>query len=181
MNRNTLKTDAWNKGLDVARGEYVLFLTTKDFIFSQTAKNLAITLLNYLHLVLEPTGKYLIASNYGKDFPNIICTNKFLEEDAAGNSVVTSINDKKISLKVDAALQNLNIIAEIFIPENQKLMALGSNGISNFIGTKFFKRTFLNENNIRFEGGGAAAPLLGRCVFVDGKNYVYSASLLRTA
>ena len=181
VNRHTTKTDAWNKGLEVARGDYVLFLTTKDFIVYQTAKHLAQALYDYLKVFVEPLGKYLTASHYGKDFPNIICTNKFLEEDAAGNAVINGMPDKKFSLKVDVALQNLNTIAEIFITENQKLMTLATQGINNFIGTKFFKRTFLNENNIRFEGGGAAAPLLGRCVFVDGKNYVHSASLLRTA
>lgn len=53
-------------------------------------------------------------------------------------------------MKVDNAFQGLNTLAEINLSAQQKLMALGSQGINGLVGTKFFKRKFLEENNIRF-------------------------------
>ena len=147
VNKRTTKFDAWNKGLDAARGDYILFLTDKEFIFPHATKILAdICDRSYR----QPTYSALVTK-----CPDIICTNQFLEEDAAGNSVITGIPDKKFSLKVDAALQNLNTIAEIDIPANQKLMALATHGINTLVGTKFFKRSFLTENNIRYTARGA--------------------------
>ena len=184
VNHHTTKTAAWNKGLDISRGEYVLFMADKEFIFSDTAKIVAQSLYNHLKNFVEPVGKYLNASTYGKNFPDLICANKFLEEDAAGNSAINGLPDKKFSLKVDAALQNLNTLTEINIPANQKLMALAMQGINNLVGTKFFKRAFLNENNIRYSTrGGGRFGITFPCqyVYVDGKNYFHSATFLRTA
>ena len=65
-----------------------------------------------------------------------------------------SASTASFSLKVDSALQNLNGIMELSAPNNQKLIALGTQGINGRVGTKFFKRQFINENNIRFIGGG---------------------------
>ena len=152
---------AYNKGLDAARGDYVLFLSAKDFI-NQDAVRILYSVCN--PLMIKKTGKheiYLTCANYIENLPNIVCANRFLEEDAAGNAVITGIPDKKFALKIDDALQNLNAVAEINIPDNQKLMALATQGINNLVGTKFFKRKFLEENNIRYSTrGGVDSELL---------------------
>ncbi|MBQ7197668.1 MAG: hypothetical protein IJS29_00230, partial [Selenomonadaceae bacterium] len=89
------------------------------------------------------------------------CSTKNIVENENGDISINGIPNKKFSLKVDAALQNLNGIAEFEIPNDQKLIALANKSIENVISTKFFKRKFLIENNIKFrEGGGMDAELL---------------------
>ena len=155
------KFSAWNNGLDVARSEYILFLSTKDFIFENTAKMVAQMLYNYLKMYLEPLGKYIYVSNYGDDFPNIICDTQYLAEDDGGNITINELPYKKFLLNVDEALKDLPNIAELNIPSDQKLMMLATKAVNTSLSTKFFKRKFLNENNIKFhEGEGTDAELL---------------------
>ena len=146
-NTSTDKFSAWNKALEVARGDYVLFLTAKEFLFNNVAKSLAQFYYDYLKKYVEPRGEYISYANYGEIYPNIICTTQFLEDD--GN-----IPNKNLSLKVDSFMQNLNTFVELNVPVDQKLMALATKSLNNFVGTKFFKRKFINDNNIRFIGGG---------------------------
>ena len=183
VNDSTKKFTAYNKALEVARGDYILFLTAKEFLFSTVAKSLAQFFYDYLKKYIEPRGRYISVSNYLNDYPDVICTTQFLEEDAKGSIVINGLPDKKFSLKVDAAFQNLNTFVEIEIPAEQKLMALATKGINNLVGTKFFKRQFINENNIRFDGGADGqfrAYLYRRCIFADGENYIYSASFFNS-
>ena len=93
-------------------------------------------------------------AEFDKYTPNIVCSTQFLEEDENGTFAINGILNKKFSLKVDSALQNLNGIMELSAPNNQKLIALGTQRINGRVGTKFFKRKFINDNNIRFIGGG---------------------------
>ena len=133
------KFSAWNKGLDAARGDYVLFLTAKNFLVPDAVNMLYGIGHEFLTKLIANRETYLTVENYIHSLPAIICANKFLEEDAAGNSVINGMLDKKFSLKVDAALQNLNALNEINIPASQKLMTLATQGINNLVGTKFFK------------------------------------------
>ena len=152
-NTSTDKFSAWNKALEVARGDYVLFLTAKEFLFNNVAKSLAQFHYDYLKIYVEPRGEYISYANYGEIYPNIICMARFIEEDEKGTVVINGIQNKNFSLKVDSSLQNLNTFVELNVPVDQKLMALATKEINNFVGTKFFKRKFLNENNIRFVEG----------------------------
>ena len=133
-NSNSI-TQAYNMAIDCSVGEYLLFLDNDSFIFSYTVRIL-------WDIVYKST------------LPNIICATQNIEEDENGTIVINGIPNKKFSLKVDASFQNLNGIMELSAPNNQKLIALGTQGINGRVGTKFFKRQFINENNIRFIGGG---------------------------
>lgn len=136
---------AYNLAMDCSTGKYLLFLDSDSFIFPDTVK------------WLWNIGYDLKLETVVQD---IICSTQSFEEDENGTIVINGIPNKKFSLKVDSAFQNLNGVTELFIPNNQKLIALGTKSISNNISTKIFKRKFLIENNIRFrEGGGMDAEL----------------------
>ena len=150
---------AWNKALEVARGDYILFLTAKEFMFQNVTQNLAQFHYDYLKRYVETQGKYLSYANYNKTFPNLICTTQTLNEDEHG-TVNIGLPDKKFSIQVDESFQNLNSFVETNFSSQEKLLALGTKQIDSSVDTKFFKRQFLNENNIRFrEGGGTDAEL----------------------
>ena len=156
---DTKKTSAWNKGLDVARGDYVLFLTSKDFLLPYAAKLLSDVGMQYFKITSDNPENYLTFSNYDNYMPNIVCSIQRIE-DLDENINLNNILDSKFSLKIDSLLQDINGITELTIPNNEKLSALGSGGINSLVGTKFFKRSFLNENNIRFRKGSMDAELL---------------------
>ena len=149
VNRHTTKFAAWNKGLEVACGDYVLFLSDKDFIFPHAA--------NFLAYICDGSYRHPTYSELVKKCPDIICTNKFLEEDVAGTHVISGLGliGKKFSLKVDAELNKINAVVEVNIPDNLKLMFLATQRVNILVGTKFFKRSFLTENNIRYTARGA--------------------------
>ena len=150
INPATDKFSAWNKGIDMARGDYILFLTGNNFAFPYAANILSSVCENSFHKNSDGSESFLTYSDYGKYTPNIVCSTQNLEEDEGGTIGVNGIPNKKFSLKVDAAFQNLNGVAELSIPGNQKLIGLGTQNIRNNISTKFFKRQFLNDNKIRF-------------------------------
>ena len=161
INPSTDKFSAWNKGLDIARGDYVLFLTGNNFAFPYAANILSSICENVFHKKGDNREAYVTYNNYEKINPNIICSTKSLEENENGDISINGIPNKKFSLKGDAAFQNLNGIMELEISNDQKLMALATKGIENIVSTKFFKRKFLIENDIKFrEGGGMDAELL---------------------
>ena len=156
------KFTAWNLGSECARGEYVLFMTGKDFIFNNAAEILAQYMYNYLKSIVEfKNGTYVNHKNYCEIFPNIVCATQKIAEDAAGTFTINGIPDRKFAVTVDSPFQNLNAATEIKIASAQKLVLLGTNQLNNLLGTKFFKREFLNENKIRFdEKLGADAELM---------------------
>lgn len=155
------KFAAWNLGVECARGDYVLFLTGKDFILMNVIKMLAQFMYNYLKMNVESqNGAYIDVKNYGKVFPNVFCSTLRLEEEDAGTLTINGLPDKKFAVTVDAPFQNLREITELQIASAQKLILLATNQLNNLIGTKFFKRDFLNKNKIRFnENLGADAEL----------------------
>ena len=156
---STEKFSAWNKALNISRGDYILFLTAKELLFSNVVKDLAQFHYNYLKRYVEPKGEYISFANYDKIFPNLITTTTTIVEDERGTLDV-GLPNKKFSVQSDTAFQNLNTFIEVSLPANEKLLALGTGGINSRVGTKFFKRNFLNENNIRFrKGGGMDAEL----------------------
>ncbi len=163
MEPSANKFSAWNKGLDAARGDYVLFLSCKDFIFPYTAVLLYDILNPKLTAKTKELKSYLTCANIENYLFNIICATQIFTEDDGGNMSITEFPDKKFSVQTDAALTGLNGIAELNIPAEQKLMSLATKGVNNFVATKFFKRKFLIDNKITFkkmEGGGTDAELL---------------------
>lgn len=151
-NPSTGKFTSWNLGVECSRGEYVLFLTAKDFLISNAAEMLAQFMYNYLKGIVEVKNEtYIGSKNYGEVFPNIVCATQRLAEDDAGTLTISGLPDRKFTLTVDAPFQNLKAITELEIASAQKLILLGTNQLNNLIGTKFFRRDFLNENKIRFD------------------------------
>ena len=122
------KAAAWNKGLDYARGEYVLFLSGEDIIF-----------LNTVHTLCQA---------YSINATNIICSVNYLAENPDGNTV---INDKKYSQCRDEQFKTLNT-PYLFNNDDlsQKIIMTGTRVFNSLVGTKFFRRDFLAKNFIRF-------------------------------
>ena len=150
---HTKKFSAWNKALEVARGDYVSFLATKEFLFPNTVK-----LLSDVSSILFGNSSYL---NPSEKIPQIICATQRLEEDANGNSVIKNLPDKKFSVRTEHSFENLKTFVELKISNDQKLMALATKNINSLVGTKFFKRQFLKDNKIQFPvKGGADGELL---------------------
>ncbi len=149
--RSTNKYAAFNMGINYARGSYVLLLTGKDFIISNTVISFFKILEDYFRKFTETRENYTNYSNYEKLFigncPNIISYVKRLEEDINGN---VNLSNKKFSVKGDTAFINLAQVDDIVLDKFQKLNFIAEQRINVLLGTKFFKRSFLNENKIRF-------------------------------
>lgn len=150
LSRKTKKFFAWNKALNLVNSDYIMFLTSKDFLFPQTIQAISKVYEQTFKQYANTREQYITYDNYDFCLPSIVCGTQMVEENEYGDININGIPNKKFSFRVDNSLQNLNDIAEIEIPNNQKLMALGSGGINNLVCTKFFKRKFLIENNIRF-------------------------------
>ncbi|MBR5914038.1 MAG: alpha-1,2-fucosyltransferase [Selenomonadaceae bacterium] len=160
VDSSTNKFTAWNKGLDVARGDYVTFMTAKNFLFPYSVAIFSGICEQIFKQYSNTRENYITYKNYDYYLPNIVCATQMIEEDERGEINVNGIPNKKFSPKIDPAFQNLNGITEVEIPNQQKLLAIGSNGINGLVGTKFFKHKFLNENKIRFnENEGVDAEL----------------------
>ncbi len=131
------KFSAWNTGLALANGEYVLFLTGADFIQFNTV--------NMFCLRCE-------------NLPNVVCTTRNLEEDASGK---VKKFGRQFATRFDSEFQNLRTLEELELGGAEKLNLLATKRLNDFIGTKIFRRSFIEENKIRFdEKIGADAELL---------------------
>lgn len=159
--RSIGKFAAWNLGAECARGEYVLFLTGKDFILTHTAFCLANVWEWFYNRNLDNKADTFMTKNYGKHSPNIICATQRISEDAAGTLGIEGFPDRKFAIQTDAPFQNLRETTELKIDSAQKLILLATNQLNTLLGTKFFKRAFLVENKIRFdENFGADTELM---------------------
>ena len=146
VNRHTKKFSAWNKALNIARGDYVLFLTTKDFLFPHTTENFS-----------KIGDSYLLHTTYSartKNLPNVICTTQYLEENERGTYVLNGLEDKNFLIKIDTLFEKLNFTIDLQMPDSHKLINLATKSINNLIGTKFFKRQFISDKNITFSDRG---------------------------
>lgn len=136
-NSDVGKSKAFTSGLDYARGEYVLFLSGNDLIFSNTV--------------------HLLCKMYSLRAADVICSVKQLEENSAGNVTINGLADKKFFQRVDEQFKNLNApmpfkSGDLF----QKLMMIATRTVNASIGTKFFRRDFLIKNSLRFNENIAA-------------------------
>ncbi len=157
------KFSAWNKGLEVARGDYVLFLSGKDILLPHAEKILTYICQDFFERYAQGQVNYATYETYDESFPNIICATQKFEEVDGGNFTINELPDTKFSLKTDQPFKDLPKTMEVNILADQKLMALATKGINNFLSTKFFKRKFLVDNKIWFKenaGVGMDAELL---------------------
>ena len=83
------KAMAWNRGLDFARGEYVLFLNGDDIILS-----------NAVHELCK-------IFSYRK--AELICSVQYLEENVEGNLSIENITNRKFWRRVDDQFKTLNV------------------------------------------------------------------------
>ncbi len=184
VDNSATKFSAWNKALEVARGDYILFLTAKNIVLPYTT-NLLVNICNKF-LTKYATGKnnYLTYATYTNYLPNVICTTQTLNEDDQGTLNI-GLPNKKFAAQFDVSLKNFNTLVELNLSDSEKLLTLGTKGINSSVTTKFFKRKFLNENHIRFnETGGGYGRRINLCrrkFFEDENHCVFTQSNYRTA
>ena len=162
------KYAAFNKGIECARGDYVIFLNGNDFIISNMIVFLAQTLTElFTNQIKGSHQKYISYENFVSEYaPNIFCCTQQIIETEDGNLSIGGVADKKFSIQVDARFQDLKGVTEFSISDRDKMILLATNQLNNSLGTKFFKRNFLNENKIRFDetlmrrGGGSELKFL---------------------
>ena len=125
------KAVALNKGLDYARGEYVLFLNGDEIIFSDTV--------------------HVLCQIYSSRKADIISSVQYLEENPEGNLGIVNIQGKRFFNRVDKQFETLNT-PQFFQDYNlrQKISMIGTQVFNTLLGTKFFRRDFLEKNSIRF-------------------------------
>ena len=154
------KFEKLNQALDMAQGEYILFLGDGDFILNNTVQLLGDVIYNYLKLFLEAGNNYV--SGLTGDYPDIIsATMRLFENPNAEQDVLNGIvAGKKFNIAVDEKFQNLNGFINTKLSAAQKLAMLGESQTNNFLGTKFFKRDFLNRNKIRFVEDSSDAEII---------------------
>ena len=125
------KAKAWNKGLDYARGEYVLFLNGYELIM--------------------PNATRLLCQFYSLNRTDLIFSVHYLEENAEGNLSFGDISDKRFSRHVDEQFKNLSAWTTFQSDDlYQKLMMTGTQAFNPLLSTKFFQRDFLIKNSVRF-------------------------------
>lgn len=160
-NSKSGKYTAWNKGLELARGEYVLFLTGKDFIFLDIVGMVGAIWEGEIQKAAFRKVHNVKYENLRNVAPYIICAHRSIEENASGNVHIEGIEGREFVFKDDALFQGWNAPAILQLDSNSKIALLVNGQLNNLIGTKIFKRDFLLDNKIRFpENGIGGAELL---------------------
>ena len=125
------KAKAWNKGLDYARGEYILFLNGYELIM--------------------PNATRLLCQFYSLNRTDLIFSVHYLEENTEGNLSFGGISDKKFLRHIDNQFGNLNAPTTFQSDDlYQKLVMTGTQAFNPLLSTKFFQRDFLIKNSVRF-------------------------------
>ena len=122
---------AWNKALDLAQGEFVIFLKGNDRLLGNA--------LSSMYMVNE----YALV--------DIVNSVAWLAEDDGGD---VNIANKKFSVQTDAAFRGLQRILRGKFDNLTRLKILTSNEATTPLGTRIFKRKFLAEKQIRFNETG---------------------------
>ena len=118
---------AWNKALEVAQGDYVIFLRGSDRIFPDALSNL-----------------YLINGDYHM---NIVNSFMWLREDERGN---VTLGNKKFIVEGDLSCGSFETNVRGQMNKSAFLEILANNYKVVSLGTKVFKRKFLADNAIKF-------------------------------
>ena len=150
LNDRYSKIAAWNRGLENASGQYVLFLSDKDFIFPQATMQLSEVWMDDCRAHYMTKENYIGLNNYYDIGAEVVCATRYFVEDKDGAEKIQGIDDKKFSMMVDAPFKDLQGIATTEIEDAQSLNLLSSGQIDNSLSTKFFKRNLLEKNSIRF-------------------------------
>lgn len=165
------KHKAWNAGIDKASGDYVLLLTGNEFILPTTTTSFTWVVFQHFRKRIESKHIWVTFNTYKdvyvKNNPNVICSIQSMEENPAG--IVNIVGVGKFAVRIDVPFKDLmeepfKVLVnfrEYRFAGAALLSSLVNKGMNNHIGTKFFKRSFLNENKIRFkENAGANADLI---------------------
>lgn len=118
---------AWNIALKAAQSQYVLFLKGNDRLLANALTN--------LYMVNEDT------------FADVVNSTAYLVEDEHGN---INFSGKKFVMKNMVSFKNQQGILTWKLDKSTLLRILASDEIIFPIGTRLFKRKFLEENKIRF-------------------------------
>ncbi|MBR1420332.1 MAG: alpha-1,2-fucosyltransferase [Selenomonadaceae bacterium] len=149
------KYEAFNKGLDCARGLYVSFLTGNEFVSPQLLYSFFYTIKeeytkNYFSKYLDTKERFNM-SNYDAVMnsctTDLIFSVNFLNESENG---IVNYRDRNFDILCDAPFLNLNQFESLSLDVSQKLSLISERKINTLLGTKFFRLGFLNKNNLRF-------------------------------
>ncbi len=145
VDHSTKKYTAWNKGLENARGDYVIFLSGNDLLSSEFISIISKILSSaFYYYSSEHKDKIHSYEEYIlKAAPNIIGSTEYM--------VSSPLSEEKITRMHDEKFQELDDITNFDIPYRLKIALLVEKEINNLVGTKIFKRSYLNKYNIRFD------------------------------
>lgn len=156
INHLEKKNISLNKGIECARGDYILFLNENDFIISNAtsviAQILSLLYKNDIGHFFDKGQKSISYENFILKYsPNIFCFTENILENVDGDITIDGIENKKFSVQTDVIFKDLKEVKELNITDSDKLILLASKQINNYLGTKIFKRSFLTKNKIRFD------------------------------
>lgn len=139
---------AYNKALDLAQGDYVLFLKGNDRLLSNT--------LNELY-------------NFRTD---ISCSVKWLREDESGN--ISMAANRKFVFEADAAFDGLQDNLNRKFDKATLFKILANNDGSTPLAAKVFKRQFLADNGIRFDDGDDAIQMFAANAMLHADEMIFT-------
>ncbi len=151
VDNSTTNYAAWNIGLKVARGEYVIFLDGTNFLIGNAITNFLKVDMQYYSKFASTNGNALRTmdsyAEYAEKSSNMIFSTKRLKFNPAGN---IEFLGEKFSMEVDALFKDLKDVDELKISDLEKLYLIFSSDLNINIGAKIFKRDFLNKHKLRF-------------------------------
>ena len=100
LNRPANKYEILNVALEIASGDYILFLSDKNFIYPNATKLLVKCLETDYHRNYNNRKNYINAKNYSEVGADIVCSTQYLEENISGDTNI-GIPDKKFSMKIE--------------------------------------------------------------------------------
>ena len=147
---STKKYAAWNKGINCSRGDYILLLSGSDAIVVNATQTMA-AILHRLYQAYNTQNIEMANSDASTSYedyilkiaPNIFCSTKYF--------VTSKSQNNTLSVREDVQFSQFKSIANLKIADRNKINFIVTEKINNFFGTKFFKRSFLNSHNIRFD------------------------------
>lgn len=128
---------AWNKALDLAQGDFVMFLKGNDRMLSNALSSM-----------------YLVNEHARVDVVSSVVR---LKESDGGN---IDLAGRKFVAETDAAFQSLQGTLRAKFDKPTLFRIFAANGGSAPLATKIFKRKFLMDNNIRFDEKSDDAEIL---------------------
>ena len=139
---------AWNKALDLAQGDFVLFLKGNDRLLANA--------LSQMYTANE------------RDLDDIVCSTTWLKEKTDGN---IDIAGKKFVIEQEAAFPNLQGTLRGKFDKTTLLRIFTADGGNAPIATKIFKRKFLAKKDIHFNDTDDAELLFAMdAMFQASKN-----------